>query len=109
MSFSNLKKSTQSVSASKISVDQFIEGAIRYSNGIVEMGETSKKEPSLLKLKSLRPSMKKATFTFDERTISNLCTLSKETGICKSRILRILVQQQYIQDDNQLLIESKYT
>lgn len=96
MSFLSLKKSTQSDKTTFATVDQFIEDAVAYANGINGISVSE----SLLKLEPKNDcknieKMKNATFTLNQATTNALNELSEKTGISKSRIIRILVQNHY--------------
>jgi predicted DNA-binding protein len=107
MSFSSLKKSTHSVRPKLVTVDQFIDDAVSYANGTNVKPITS----NLLKVvaeaaNEKAKTMKRATFTLNEATIDGLAELSENTGISKSRILRILVQQQLKRGEDSNLLDS---
>ena len=105
MSFSSLKKSTHSVRPKLVTVDQFIDDAVLYANGAqtarapLQVVQPSAKQPPAL--------MKRATFTLNEATLNTLSELAAETGISKSRILRILVQEHHQDNKHSLLLDSE--
>lgn len=97
MSLLNLKKSSPSADLTKVSVDEFIDGALAYSlgEGLPEFLQ----DPVALSIiegpACLRENKAKhATFSLNQDTIASLSKLSSITGISKSRIIRILVEQQ---------------
>jgi hypothetical protein len=96
MSLRDLKKSTQSsndgINISAIDIDNFIEGAHTYAYGLQRKSDVSQKGGKT----------KNATFSLTEQSQNELMTISKRTGVCKSRLLRILIHDQYFSDDQWL-------
>jgi hypothetical protein len=94
MSLRDLKKSTQSSSdlISTVDIDNFIEGAHTYAYGLQRKAAVSDKGGKT----------KNATFSLTSQSQAELMTISKRTGICKSRLLRILIHDQYYSDDQWL-------
>lgn len=97
VSLLNLKKSSPSVSPKNVNVEDFINGALAYSLG--EGLPRELQDPVALSIiegpACLRENKTKhATFSLNQDTIASLTKLSAITGISKSRIIRILVQQQ---------------
>ncbi|MBT1450498.1 ribbon-helix-helix domain-containing protein [Glaciecola sp. XM2] len=95
MSLRDLKKSTQSNNTSDAPVDleSFIDGAQTYAFGL-----DSKREPRANK----DSKTKNATFSLTPESLDELMSISKRTGICKSRLLRLLVHDQFYSDDQWL-------
>jgi len=89
MSLSSLKKSAPSAELKYVSVDEFIHGAELYANGLnlvvpVESDDTQH-EP-----------LKRATFTLGKVAINKLNALAENTGIAKSRLIRMWLDNQSI-------------
>ena len=90
MSLSSLKKSKPLVKATPVSVDSFIDQALDYANGdgiatVVRLPE--KADPPVAK------PMRRATFTLSEPTIEKLTALSEQTGVSRSKLIRIWIEQ----------------
>lgn len=94
MSLRDLKKSTQSSneSAGPVDLESFIEGAHAYAYGL------NHQKPAL----DSASKTKNATFSLTLESAHELLCISKRTGICKSRLLRLLVHDQYYSDDQWL-------
>lgn len=94
MSLRDLKKSTPSNSEYIIPVDieSFIDGAQSYAYGLENKCVT----------KEVGGKTKNATFSLTPQSVKELKGISKRTGICKSRLLRLLVHDQYFSDDQWL-------
>jgi hypothetical protein len=94
MSLRDLKKSTQlnSVGASAVDIDSFIEGAHTYAYGLARTAIVS----------NSADRTKNATFSLTPQASTELTTISKRTGVCKSRLLRLLIHDQYYSDDQWL-------
>ncbi|QPG06275.1 ribbon-helix-helix domain-containing protein [Salinimonas marina] len=90
MSLSSLKKSKPSVKATPVSVDTFIEQAIDYARG--EGVATVVRLPEKQEAGTTKP-MRRATFTLSEHAIEKLTALSEQTGIPRSKLIRIWVEQ----------------
>ncbi|MCL1089500.1 ribbon-helix-helix domain-containing protein [Shewanella profunda] len=93
MSLTDLKRKKPKQIITPVSVDDFIEDANNYALGkasqlIVPPASISKG----LDKKSVK-IYRHATFSLTETSISQLDTLSKETKIAKSRLLRILIDE----------------
>lgn len=94
MSLSSLKKSAPSAELKCLSVDEFIHGAELYANGLnlvvpVEADDTQH-EP-----------LKRATFTLGKVAINKLNALAENTGIAKSRLIRMWLDNQIVCRVNQ--------
>lgn len=99
MTLANLKKRGPSVKHSAVSVDQFIDDALKYANGcdnIVTLPVSAN-----VALEQEQATLKRATFTLGEQAIAQLDNLSLQTGIAKSRLIRIWLQQQQASADIQ--------
>lgn len=87
MSLSSLKKSVPSAESKAISVDEFIQGAEYYAHGLKLVPQVESKIPS-------DEPLKRATFTLGSTAITQLNTMSIKTGIAKSRLIRIWLDNQ---------------
>ena len=95
MSFSSLKKSTHTDRPKLVTIDQFIDDAVAYANGKNGKPVNHQKLKVVANSAVATPSkMKRATFTLSDAVIDGLTELAESTGIPRSRIIRILVQQQ---------------
>ena len=94
MSLNDLKKQKPSVKKEKVSIDQFIEQANDYAKGKL----TSKNSHSVRKR-----NFRNATFSLSPKQIEQLATLSQNSGICKSRIIRLLINM--LAEGNDLTLE----
>ena len=96
MSLANLKKCTPSADRKLMSVEEFIDGADFYQKGISKVVPLSQiKQGEIEHDKALR----RATFTLGETAISTLDELSMRTGIAKSRLIRIWLDEQSKRND----------
>jgi len=95
MSLRDLRKSTQSSNHLDypVDIDSFIDGAQTYAYGIG--GTKSGFDESAGKTKN-------ATFSITQQCAKELTAISKRTGICKSRLVRLLVHDQHQNDDQWL-------
>jgi hypothetical protein len=94
MSLRDLKKSTplSNESEGPVDLESFIEGAHTYAYGL------NQQKPEL----NTASKTKNATFSLTLDSAHELMCISKRTGICKSRLLRLLVHDQYYSDDQWL-------
>ena len=109
MSLCSLKKSRPTVKAlAHVSVDDFIDDAIAYANGLVAVSATSNVTPIRAPKDSIpvKKPMTRRTFTLSEQCIDNLDALSERTGITKSRLIRILVNNAAIIKSCEYLTDS---
>ncbi|RDV29053.1 ribbon-helix-helix domain-containing protein [Alteromonas aestuariivivens] len=105
MSLYNLRKSRPTDNRNAVSVDEFIEDAIHYASGYqgaakkaashawpddFELGEII---PFFNQQEGTKP-MRRATFTLTESCIDKLAELAEQTGIPRSRLIRIWADQQ---------------
>ena len=89
MSFADLKKKKTAPKSQKVSIDDFIDGATTYSKG----GHQRELKPYQLTKKNKYKRAKHATFSLTDKCIEQLNNLAKETGINKSRLIRMLVNK----------------
>ena len=90
MTLANLKKRGPSVKPKSVDIEQFINGALHYANGCdnvvnLPLPETQECETS---------HFRRATFTLGEKAIKQLDSLSMQTGVAKSRLIRIWLDEQ---------------
>lgn len=97
MSLRDLKKSTQlnNEEVHPVDIESFIDGAQSYAYGI---GEKTPPQETAGRTKN-------ATFSLTQQSASELANISKRTGICKSRLLRLLVHDQHYSDDQWLFTQ----
>jgi hypothetical protein len=109
MSLCSLKKSRPTVKTiAHVSVEDFIDDALAYANGLVAVPASSNVTP-IRSIKDNAPTqkpMKRRTFTLSEQCIDNLDALSQRTGIAKSRLVRILVNNAAIVKSCEYLTDS---
>ncbi len=126
MSFLDLKKSTpcrENDVSNKSSCQDFIDGAVAYANGVDTKIKGHTSEPfrvtnkhagEALQSKKLSDNSKKThdqlsdlkcsnvTFSFTSKSREELKDIAARTGISKSRLLRILIHDQYHSQDTWL-------
>ena len=124
MSLADLKKQPSIKPQRKFTVDEFIDDAANYAIGDPQVVSTNKFNTSVnadlqaqaqLLSKKIAESVeethdkpfKHATFTLSEETILQLNELAEKTKIAKSRLLRILVNNFYYEDNPNKLFISK--
>lgn len=98
MSLIDLSRSTSRadpICDKTISADDFILQAISYANGASEIAITNNLTFNTLK----HPPMRRATFTLSEECIAMLTKLSSQSGIAKSKLIRLWIMQ-FAQIDN---------
>ena len=83
MSLTDLKNKKRLKKKKQVSVEDFIEGATDYSRGDVERYNKPK-------TKSER-RYKNATFTLSPKQTQSLTELSEKTGLAKSKLIRLLI------------------
>lgn len=88
MSLLSLRRSAPSTKHQPLTADAFIDEAIVYAHG----GRDHRVVP--LFCGPSDDTMRRATFTLDEGTLRSLSRLSAETGIPKSRLIRIWADEQ---------------
>ncbi|MGI2066771.1 ribbon-helix-helix domain-containing protein [Shewanella sp. MF08487] len=94
MSLTDLKRKQPKRPIKSVSVEDFIEDANNYALGKTSLltAPTTSAFIKGLDKKSTK-IYRHATFTLTENSIAQLNTLSKSTGIAKSRLLRILIHE----------------
>lgn len=117
MSLADLKKQNTNKVRRKFSIDEFIDDATNYAAGRPEivnadlLAQSQKLTQSIAKtVKQNQASdkpFKHATFTLSEDIIGQLNELSDKTDIPKSRLLRILVNNFYYDENPNELFLSK--
>ena len=91
MTLANLKKCSPSVSRQAMSVEDFIDGADYYQQGLSKVVPL----PSCKLTESeADKTLRRATFTLGDKAISTLDELCVRTGIAKSRLIRIWLDEQ---------------
>lgn len=83
MSLTDLKNKKPLKKKSQVSIEEFIEGASDYSRGLVER-YNKPKPPGERKFK-------KSTFTLLPKQIDYLTELAEKTGLAKSKLIRLLI------------------
>lgn len=95
MSLADLKKKKDKKPVKKLSVEDFIDDATAYSQGQSQLGEQATNQPATMKRKNNKRRSKRrtkhATFSLSQECIVQLNELTKETGINKSKLVRLLV------------------
>lgn len=90
MSLLNLSRSITPVKTLKgqsVTAEQFINDALQYASGKVKAGP-----PSADTEKVHRAQMRKATFTLTEECIAQLQHLSEQSGLAKSKLIRLWIR-----------------
>jgi len=101
MSLTDLKRKKPKLHKKSVSVDDFIEDANNYAFGkqTVVGDDSPAKQSTQDFLKGLDKKSVKiyrhATFTLTEKSIGQLDELSKNVGMAKSKLLRILIDDFY--------------
>ncbi|QSX38526.1 ribbon-helix-helix domain-containing protein [Shewanella sedimentimangrovi] len=96
MSLTDLKRKKPKVDRSKISVEDFIADANNYASGKPTLLAGQKSKPPKRGLdKMTTKTYRHATFTLTEASIAQLDEIAKESGIAKSKLLRILIKEFY--------------
>lgn len=97
MGLCSLKRSTQSAKALDVSVETFIDGAQHYAAGERRLPLSaipdSLSGPPLLLPVTVCSARRRATFSLNESTIEKLSQLSEQTGVSRSRLIRIWVER----------------
>lgn len=109
MSLINLSRSTQPAKrsvAKAVSADDFIQEAVEYANGnvvpiksIVEASDTTKVEAlpevadDIASDNAAGLPMRRATFTLTEECIVQLSQISEQSGIARSKLIRLWIQR----------------
>ncbi|WP_417761089.1 replication protein RepA [Shewanella sp.] len=97
MSLTDLKRQQIKKKPSSVSIEDFIDDANNYAQGkpskvAAEAAETQAKSNNTAKDKEkVAKQFRHATFTLTEQSIGQLDELSLQTGIAKSKLLRIFI------------------
>ena len=91
MTLANLKKCTPSADRKLVSVDEFIDGADYYQKGLSKVIPLSGASEQA---NDHEKTLRRATFTLGDMAISTLDQLCSRTGIAKSRLIRIWLDEQ---------------
>lgn len=84
MSLTDLKKQGGLPKKTKLSVDDFIDQANAYAKG---------EQNALPRTMKRKRNFKNATFTLGEQHIQSLNQIALQSGLAKSQILRLLIEQ----------------
>lgn len=107
MSLADLKKKKKKKAVKQLSVEEFINDATAYSQGKSVLDKPSELLPSQAKVRKARKRKKHATFSLSEKCIVQLNELTKETGINKSKLIRLLVDGISAADAKKLIKDKK--
>lgn len=108
MSLRDLKRKNPKQPKKSVSVDEFIEDANNYASGkptligdkkVSSASASTHKEISKKINKKNSRLYRHATFSLTEKTISELDELSKSSGIAKSKLIRMLVDDFFQLDE----------
>ena len=93
MSLINLSRSSPQAKtnqAKRVSADEFIHDALSYANGgIIPLSQSTKSQDE-----TVHPvPMRRATFTLTEECIELLQELSTQSGIAKSKLIRLWIKR----------------
>ena len=107
MSLADLKKKQGKRPHKKLSVEEFIEDATAYSQGKSVLSNSTKRLGIQHKRKQAVKStrFKHATFSLSNECIVQLNQLTQETGINKSKLIRLLVDSVDAESINSLTID----
>lgn len=104
MGFANLKKTSPSVNRKSFTVDEFIEDAIHYSEGRprvvgLHLNTHARRNEQVEEMRdgtdaSIEAPFKRSTFTLSQAAIEQLSALSEATGVARSRLMRIWLDEQ---------------
>lgn len=86
MSLSDLKKKKATSRKREVSVEEFIDEAKAYAQG--------KSDTNVKVSKTSHRKFKNATFTLSPDNIRQLSQLSSQSGIAKSKIIRLMIERQ---------------
>ncbi|MDG2392214.1 MAG: ribbon-helix-helix domain-containing protein [Thalassotalea sp.] len=118
MSLADLKKQNYNDVKRNFTVDEFIDDATNYAAGRPEIVSADLKAQTKKLTETIAKSVqhvehdndkpfKHATFTLSTEVIQQLNELSEKTSIPKSRLLRILVNDFYYEENPSTLQQSK--
>lgn len=95
MSLTDLKRQLAKKKPKSVSIEDFIEDANNYAQGkpskIGAKSHGAKKTAEQAKQEKHLKQFRHATFTLTEQSISQLDELSQQTGIAKSKLLRMFI------------------
>ena len=107
MSLADLKKKQLKIKVKKLSIEDFIDDAQAYALGKSIIGQKSVKK-KLDRAKANRTGRAKhATFSLSEDCIAQLSELAHQTGINKSKLIRILIDKANSQDALSGLVDTE--
>lgn len=93
MSLINLSRSTPQASRTtkkNVSAEEFIQDALHYACGVVvPLSAAAERQAN----DSYREPMRRATFTLTQECIDQLQQLSEQSGIAKSKLIRLWIQR----------------
>ncbi|QSX34870.1 replication protein RepA [Shewanella avicenniae] len=107
MSLTDLKRNLVKKKPSKVSIEDFIDDATNYAAGKpskLEVSDNSSAQSTTQAKTAEKPvkQFRHATFTLTEQSISQLDELSQQTGMAKSKLLRIFIANfSQLSDDEQ--------
>lgn len=93
MSLLSLKCNTPSVKRQSVSVDAFIDEVELYARGQSTVVHLQQAAASLHDSKEDKTTFTRCTFTLSEEAKDKLTQLSESTGIARSRLIRIWLDQ----------------
>ncbi len=106
MSLLSLRKSTPQAEPDRASVDSFIDDALLYASGVSRFEQSGEQLITVCDDgagHAANDAMRRATFTLNQSTVDTLSRLSVQTGISRSRIIRIWAMQQASRDNENLI------
>lgn len=108
MSLADLKNNKSKSQVKTLSIDDFIDDAVAYSQGKSTLGRQGMAPPKKRKKTNRSSRCKRATFSLSDQCIVQLNELAQKTGINKSRLIRMMVDQTKSKD-SQFLDDKKLT
>ncbi len=91
MSLADLKKKKKTKTVKKLSVEEFINDATAYSQGQSVLDKPGDVLPNKASTRKKKKRTKHATFSLSQKCIVQLNKLTQETGVNKSKLVRLLV------------------
>ena len=88
MSLASLKKHSPSVKRRSVSMDEFIDDALKYQQGVQNIVAFKPVDKATDNHKP-QTRFKRATFTLGDEAINALDEFARKSGVCKSRLIRI--------------------
>lgn len=93
MSLINLSRSTPQANRTatkNVSAEEFIQDALHYASGVVvPLAAVTERQTN----DSHHEPMRRATFTLTQESIDQLQQLSEQSGIAKSKLIRLWIQR----------------